>query len=104
MNVQLTWTDSGKAGDYVVPNVLSSRNLVSSPDNMDETVPSSSQTLNQRTNGPVNAHLISWPSIAQNIQNLEIYGKEMTLTYNSHIPSFTQLVDCIYQLAGHWMQ
>ena len=25
---------------------------------------------NQRTNGPVNAHLISWPSKAQNIQNL----------------------------------
>ena len=28
-------------------------------------------SLNQRTNGPVNAHLISWPSKAQNIQNLE---------------------------------
>ena len=27
--------------------------------------------LNQRTNGPVNAHLISWPSKSQNIQNLE---------------------------------
>ena len=27
--------------------------------------------LNQRTNGPVNAHLIYWPSKAQNIQNLE---------------------------------
>ena len=27
--------------------------------------------LNQRTNGPVNAHLISWPSKAQNIQNLK---------------------------------
>ena len=27
--------------------------------------------LNQRTNGPENAHLISWPSKAQNIQNLE---------------------------------
>ena len=27
--------------------------------------------LNQRTNGPVNAHLISWPSKAQNIQNHE---------------------------------
>ena len=27
--------------------------------------------LNQRTNGPVNAHLISWLSKAQNIQNLE---------------------------------
>ena len=26
---------------------------------------------NQRTNGPVNAHLISWPIKAQNIQNLE---------------------------------
>ena len=26
---------------------------------------------NQRTNGPVNAHLISWPSKAQDIQNLE---------------------------------
>ena len=25
----------------------------------------------QRTNGPVNPHLISWPSKAQNIQNLE---------------------------------
>ena len=30
-----------------------------------------SQNLNQRTNGPVNAHLVSWPSKAQNIQNLE---------------------------------
>ena len=27
--------------------------------------------INQRINGPVNAHLISWPSKAQNIQNLE---------------------------------
>ena len=31
------------------------------------------QYLNQRTNGPVNAHLISWPSKAQNIQNLGKY-------------------------------
>ena len=27
--------------------------------------------INQRTIGPVNAHLISWPSEAQSIQNLE---------------------------------
>ena len=27
--------------------------------------------VNQRTSGLVNAHLISWPSKAQNIQNLE---------------------------------
>ena len=26
---------------------------------------------NQRTNGPVNAHLIPWPTKAQNIQNLD---------------------------------
>ena len=29
------------------------------------------QMLNQRTNGPVNAHLTPWPSKAQNIQILE---------------------------------
>ena len=34
-----TWTDCDEAGDYVVPNVLSTRDLVSRPDNMDETVP-----------------------------------------------------------------
>ena len=28
-----------EAGDYVVPNVLSPRDLVFRPDNMDETVP-----------------------------------------------------------------
>ena len=27
--------------------------------------------VNQTTNGPVNVHLLSWPSEAQNIQNLE---------------------------------
>ena len=34
-----TWTDCGEAGDYVVPNVLSPRDLVSRPDIIDETVP-----------------------------------------------------------------
>ena len=38
MDVQLTWTDCDKAGDYVVPNVLCPRDLVSRPDNMDKTV------------------------------------------------------------------
>ena len=38
MDVQLTWTDCDKAGDYVVPNVLSPRDLVSRHDDMDETV------------------------------------------------------------------
>ena len=35
------WTDCVEAGDYVVPNVLSPRDLVFRPDNMDETVPHS---------------------------------------------------------------
>ena len=39
MDGQPTWTDCVEAGDYVVPNVLNPRDLVSRPDNMDETVP-----------------------------------------------------------------
>ena len=40
MDERLIWTDYYGAGDYVVPNVLSPRDLhvVSRPDNMDETV------------------------------------------------------------------
>ena len=37
MDVRLTWTDCDEAVDYVVPYVLSPRDLVSRPDNMDET-------------------------------------------------------------------
>ena len=37
MDVTLAWTDYDKAGDYVVPNVLSPRDLVSRPVKMDET-------------------------------------------------------------------
>ena len=33
------WTDCAEAGDYVVSYVLSPRDLVFRPDNMDETVP-----------------------------------------------------------------
>ena len=39
MDGRPTWTDCDGAGDYVVPNVLSPRDLVFRPDNMDETVP-----------------------------------------------------------------
>ena len=37
MDGRRTWTDCDEAGDYVVPNVLSPRDLVFRPDNMDET-------------------------------------------------------------------
>ena len=46
MDVLLSWTDCDEAGDYVVPNLLSPRDLVSRPDNMDETV---LHTLNKLT-------------------------------------------------------
>ena len=39
MDARPTWTDCDEAGDYVVPNVLSPKDLVFRPDNMDETVP-----------------------------------------------------------------
>ena len=38
MDGLLTWTDCDEAGDYVVPYVLSPRDLVFRPDNMNETV------------------------------------------------------------------
>ena len=41
MDGRLTRTYCEEAGDYDVPNVLSPRDLVSRPDNMDETVLSS---------------------------------------------------------------
>ena len=60
------------------------------------------QKINQRTNGPVNAHLISWPSKAQNIQNLENIWlrNDLDLQYSHtfiisisclHLPTFRSL-------------
>ena len=47
------WTDDcDEAGDYVVPNVLSPRDLVSRPDIMDETVPQTLVTLSIRLKEP----------------------------------------------------
>ena len=44
MDGRLTRTNCDEAGDYVVPNVVSPRDLrVSRPDNMDKTVLSSNQ-------------------------------------------------------------
>ena len=47
MDLRLAWTDCDEAGDYVVPNVLSPRDLVSRPDNMDETVLHTKKTIEQ---------------------------------------------------------
>ena len=45
MDGRLTWTNCDEAGDYVVPYVLSPRDLVSRPDNIDETVLSSNREI-----------------------------------------------------------
>ena len=31
-------------------------------------------------------------------------GQEMALTLNTNLLSFTELVVCIYQYLGHWLQ
>ena len=51
MDGRLTRTNYDEAGDYAVLNVLSPRDLVSRPDNMDETVLSSSATTNFQVRG-----------------------------------------------------
>ena len=51
MDGRPTWTDCDEAGDYVVPNVLSPRDLVFRPDNMDETVSHIRQMVHTKATG-----------------------------------------------------
>ena len=61
--------------------------------------------FNQRTNGPVNAHLISGPRISTKYTKPgKKQGQEMNLTFNTHLLSFTELVVCIYKFSGHLLQ
>ena len=53
MDSRPTWTDCDEGGGYVVPNVLSPRDLVSRPDIMDETVPHIYKGLVTLANGYV---------------------------------------------------
>ena len=46
---------------------------------------SEKNSQNQRTNGPVNAHLGLVKH--KTYKTWKIYGKEVTLTFNTHIPS-----------------
>ena len=60
MDGRPTWTDCDEAGDYVVPNVLSPRDLVSRPDKMDETVPHT-QRMQEMVSVKVNREIqTSW--------------------------------------------
>ena len=58
------WTDCDEAGDYVVPNVLSPRDLVFRPDNMDETVPHTYRWASIRTNLTVLGYYPTIPQVS----------------------------------------
>ena len=58
MDGRPTWTDCDEAGDYVVPNVLSPRDLVFRPDNMDETVPHTIKSVIIFIGHPVHCYCI----------------------------------------------
>ena len=57
----------------------------------------------KRTNGPVNAHLISEPSISINHSTPD-KNVEQTLAFITHYPSFNLLVYTINTIPGHRMQ
>ena len=57
MDGRLTRTNGDEVGDYVVPNVLSPMDLVSRPDNMDETVLSMSPQRPIKLNDLDESHL-----------------------------------------------
>ena len=60
--------------------------------------------FDQRTNGPVNPHLISGSRISTKYTKPGKQGQEMNLTINTHLLSFTELVVCIYKFLGHLLQ
>ena len=68
MDEQPTWTDCDEAGDYVVPNVLSPRDLVFRPDNMDETVPHTRKAVNTLNFAKWEAVLVSQVRFLKNYQ------------------------------------
>ena len=67
---------------------------LSSDENQDN---KSGKTNNQRTNGPVNAHLISWPTKAQIIQNLENIWKRNDLDCDlQYSHTFINSISCLH--------
>ena len=59
----------------------------------------------QRTNGPVNAHLISGPRISTVPQNMEKTRSRNYLDGDlQYSLSFTELVVCTFKFSGRWLQ
>ena len=87
MDGRPTWTDCDEAGDYVVPNVLSPRDLVFRPDNMDETVP--------------HTHILSFFQLQSSVELAKEYEHAVSATWaftHSHITSIISHNVCMYVL------
>ena len=84
VDVRLTWTDCDEAGDYVVPNVLSPRDLASRPDNMDETVLHTYAWVNRQGQSistiPVVIHMSSIRLLGNDNVNLVPQQKRVIVT------------------------
>ena len=81
MDGRPTWTDCDEAGDYVVPNVLSPKDLVFRPDNMDKTV-SHTSTYGKRSLR--NAAPVLWNSLPDDFRNCSNFNqfKGLILSWN----------------------
>ena len=55
---------------------------------------------NQRTNGPLNAHLISGPNISTHKTWFKMAEQTMILNMITHKPSYNHLVEYINQIPG----
>ena len=86
MDGRPTWTDCDEAGDYVVPNVFSPRDLVFKPDNMDETVPHTSLVkfcllvLKILSGNKILTSIKGRNSVA-NLRNLTLYNPNLDIIY-----------------------
>ena len=83
MDRRLKLTD--EAGDYVVPNVLSPRDLVSRPDNMDETVLSSS--IDEKF-WSISGNISSLFQVSADRQRNSVFGRSAYLCSIFYIPCF----------------
>ena len=83
MDGRLIRTNCDEAGDYVVSNVLSRRDLVSRPGNMDETVLSSTDSIYHK-----------WKSIGWSLNYFEEYisGSSITSIKRQHAYNYTCLL------------
>ena len=93
MDGRPTWTDCDEAGDYVVPNVLSPRDLVFRPDNMDETVPHTYTVQSAKRLYP--PRLRTW-NFASHVTFLRGFGEEVAWVLRGISVSFAKFCEFFF--------